>query len=226
MIAFSDRTTGYGTFEKQVGGKCQDLVGPTTDGGTIFGPLVPVTSWSCPANAPVRSLAFDGRGDGFLYGPQLWVSHDSGASWAMSAQPGAVLAVESLGRSVWMVELGCSAALATTMGKTCPLRLLESTNGGRTWASSPRLPAGATFNGGLPEGAQGQTWLERVSRSSAYLLSNPVPNPDGSPDSAPLWFTADGGSSWSARSVPCGFDAMSAVLSAAPDGTLLAVCAG
>lgn len=51
-------------------------------------------------------------------------------------------------------------------------------------------------------------------------------NPRGLPDQAALWFTGDAGASWSRRSVRCGIDALSVVVSAAPDGTLLAVCAG
>jgi photosystem II stability/assembly factor-like uncharacterized protein len=41
----------------------------------------------------------------------------------------------------------------------------------------------------------------------------------------PLWFTSNGGNSWSNRQVPCHIGALSAVLSAAPNGTLMAVCA-
>jgi photosystem II stability/assembly factor-like uncharacterized protein len=42
-----------------------------------------------------------------------------------------------------------------------------------------------------------------------------------------MWFTADSGATWSTRQVRCGpIGAISATLAAAPDGTLLAVCAG
>jgi photosystem II stability/assembly factor-like uncharacterized protein len=194
-----------------------------TNGGATFGPLVPVTSWNCADNAPVRSLAFDDHGDGFIYGPDLFVSHDSGKSWTTSTQPGAVLAVEALGLSIWMVESGCPSA---STAATCQLRLLESTDGGRTWSSSSAAPANAVGNPYLGQGAGGQTWLVRISKSSAYLLSNPATNPQGlGSDEARLWFTTDGGASWSSRSIRCGIYALSVVLSAAPDGTLLAVCA-
>ena len=221
-IAFFNPTKGFGVYTKQGGVSCQDLVSPTTDGGATFGPLVPVTSWNCDNNAPVRSLAFDDHGDGFLYGPDLMVTHDGGKTWAQSAQPGAVLTVEALGMSVWMVESGCPSTSSAT---ACPLRLLESTDGGRTWSSSSSAPPSAIDNPYLGEGAQGQNWLVRISQSSAYLLSNPATNPTGQADSAPLWFTTNGGASWSSRSIPCGIDGMSTVLSIAPDGTLLAVCA-
>jgi len=42
-----------------------------------------------------------------------------------------------------------------------------------------------------------------------------------------MWFTADGGATWSTRQARCGqIAAISATLTAFPDGTLLAVCDG
>ena len=86
---------------------------------------------------------------------------------------------------------------------------------------SPRGDAGG-FSYNL---ADGQSYLVRTSRSSAYLLLAPSFNNHGGPDSVPLWFTSNGGKSWSNRHVPCHIGAMSAVLSASPNGTLMAVCA-
>ena len=71
--------------------------------------------------------------------------------------------------------------------------------------------------------------MVRTSQSSAYLLQNAVSNPQDQANVAPLWFTTDGGTSWSERSIPCAVGSSqcgSIALSAAPDGTLLAVCAG
>jgi photosystem II stability/assembly factor-like uncharacterized protein len=222
-VAFSNPKQGYGLYTRQGPVKCEDLVGATSDGGATFHHLVSATSWSCGENASARSLAFDDHGDGFLYGPDLFISHDDGAEWSASQQPGAVLAVQALGDSVWMVEAECPQT--TGPQEPCPLRLLESNNGGRTWATSP-VPANATLNNGLAsESALGQTWLVRISKSSAYLGTNPAGNQYGSEDNAPLWFTSDGGRSWSNRQLPCAMDASSAVVSAAPDGALLAVCA-
>ena len=95
---------GYGAFTLQGTVTCRYLVGPTNDGGATFGPLVPVTSWTCANNAPVHDMAFDDHGDGFLYDPDLMATHDAGKTWMQSTQPGAVLSVEALGLSVWMVE--------------------------------------------------------------------------------------------------------------------------
>ena len=71
------------------------------------------------------------------------------------------------------------------------------------------------------EPALGQDWLVRVSAGTAYVLSSP---PRGALY-VPLWSTSDGGASWAARRIPCG-GALSVVASVAPDGALVAVCAG
>jgi photosystem II stability/assembly factor-like uncharacterized protein len=76
-------------------------------------------------------------------------------------------------------------------------------------------------------GSQAQTWMVRTSQSSAYVLQHGVANPQGQANAAALWFTTNGGTSWSERSIPCATGPASSIaLSAAPDGTLLAVCAG
>ena len=219
-IAFTSPAAGYGIFIRQAGGRCRALAGRTADGGTRFGALAPVTSWPCGGSPPASFLAADGHGDAFLYDPGYYVSHDGGRRWAAARQPGTVLAVAAAGLSVWMLRADCPRHSGT-----CPLRLLESANGGRTWARSPAQPPGATVRdvGGQPaqEGAAGQTWLLRTGRSSAYVLSSPARGV------APMWFTADGGASWAERQVRCGpIGAISATLAAAPDGSLLAVCAG
>jgi photosystem II stability/assembly factor-like uncharacterized protein len=218
-IAFVSRGDGYGMFTRQAGGRCQILAGRTTDGGARFGTLASVTTWPCGQNPPASFLAADGRGDVFLYDPKLFVSHDGGRTWAPGHQPGTVLAVATAGRTAWMVRAGCPPH-----GHACELRVLESANGGRTWAAAPAQPTGATVPevGGQPgqEGALGQTWLVPIGRSSAYLLTSPAGHA-----AAPMWFTADGGASWTRREVRCGMRALSVTLSAAPGGTLAAVCA-
>jgi photosystem II stability/assembly factor-like uncharacterized protein len=231
-FAFPTPSAGYGAFEEMNpnGRECRYAIGRTDDGGADFGPLVPVTSWSCASAFPrATSLVADGRGDGFFYDPALFVTHDAGKRWSADPQPGTVLAVAVFGESVWMLEADCAREQSQS-SESCPLQLLESNDGGVSWVPSPTQPPGASARGTggavIEEGALGQSWLVRLGRSSAYVLSRPVGRANFSPDGTPVWFTDDGGASWTRRQVPCGLDGWSVVLSAAPDGTLFSVCAG
>ena len=124
-----------------------------------------------------------------------------------------------------MVEAVCPRS-AVQAARQCPLQLLESADGGRSWTPAPAQPPASGARIGVGEPAAGQTWLVRTGASAGYVLGAPGLNPRGRPDKASLWHTANGGRSWSKRSLRCQIDAMSVVVSAAPDGTLMAVCAG
>jgi len=223
-ITFFNSRVGYGLFEEEGSLTCEYLVAKTTDGGAHFEYLSAATSWSCADNAPVMRLTFDTLGDGFLYGPKLFVTHHGGRTWKPDLQPGTVVAVSAVGRSIWLLEGECGAS-APPM---CPLRLLESTDGGRSWSpASNQPPDAAATTGALGlEPAQGQSWLVRATGGSAYLMSNPSPTQNGSSDVVPLWSTSDDGATWVSEEVPCGLDALSAVLSVVADGSLVVVCAG
>jgi photosystem II stability/assembly factor-like uncharacterized protein len=223
-IDFSSPSSGLGVFteESPSGLTCQDFVGRSIDGGAKFNSLVHAMSWNCSNFNFSSSLTSDGHGDVFLYGPRLYVSHDNARTWTRSAQSGSVLDVAAVGLSVWMVESACVRA-ATVSYLSCPVRLLESTNGGRTWKKSPMSPQGAA--NGISSGAHGQSYLVRLSRSRGYLMLAPHSKPGGGPSVAPFWFTSDGGGSWSTRQVPCHIGALSSVFSVAPNGVLMVVCA-
>jgi photosystem II stability/assembly factor-like uncharacterized protein len=218
-LAFFNPTKGYGLFTAGTSRGCQVEVGATLDGGATFGPLVEVGKCTAIENG---SLAFDDHGDGFLFtasSQDLYVTHDAGAGWNVSRQPGDVLSVEALGYSVWMLQAECPATLSTAP-RACRLAVRESTDGGRSWRTSPAQPSPA------PTYRTDQGSLVRLSQSAAYVLGDPATHADGDPLSVPLWYTSDSGASWTLRHVSCGIAATSARMSAAPTGTLFAVCAG
>ncbi|HTU39390.1 MAG TPA: hypothetical protein VMF35_15435 [Acidimicrobiales bacterium] len=227
-LAFFNPDSGYGLFVNQGSPTCGASVASTSDGGASFAEPVPVTTWSCSASPLVGALAFDDHGDGFAYGPDLYETHDGGATWSRLPQFGAVLSVEALGYSVWMVEAGCP--ISTTPPVFCPLDLLESQDGGLSWKPVPTPPATSLYGGEASNPSSvwsGQTWLLRLTQSSAFLSSGVQLATNGTPTQDPvIWSTEDDGQTWSARRLPCGLQPFSVALSAAPDGTLFAVCAG
>lgn len=223
-MAFVDSTTGYGAFSGGVD-DCTVQVAKTTDGGAHY--TSPVQVGSCTLIGPASTLAFDAGGDGFVYSensPLLYETHDGGATWSSVLQPGDVLSLEVLGYSVWLLVAACAPTQGSITGTTtCPLTLRESTDAGRTWRTSPAQPQP------VPPPTlriRQQAGMARLNPTTAYVLGTPDTNGHGKPASVPLWFTDDGGRSWTLRHVECGMDATTARISAAPTGTLFAACAG
>jgi photosystem II stability/assembly factor-like uncharacterized protein len=219
-IAFFNVHDGYGVFVNQGAHKCTARVGATDDAGATFPVLTSVASWPCAGNATVSALAFDDHGDGFLYGPDLYVSHDSGASWQRVRQPGAVLSVEALGYSIWMLETTRFGPDTGFAGHRYRLRLLESSNGGNTW-TAVTVPGGAFVWSG-DDVVTGL--LTRVSLTSAYVAGVSPQVGNRTEQRSPLYFTSNSGESWSNRSAPC-MEFKDPMLSVTPGGSAFFECA-
>jgi len=215
QVAFLNPEDGYGLVVEQDSGSCATSVASTTDGGSTFSPPVPVTSWSCANGYSETSLTFDEAGDGFVYGPSLYVSHDGGQTWSSQTSSGTVLAVVPVGRSVWMVVTPCSGPTASN---TCPLALDESSDGGRTWAASMTFPSVMAVGNESPPWLS-LTWLVRASLSTAFLV---VPTTG---TAATVLSTFDGGRTWRRVLVPC-LGGWGESLSEAFDHTLWLACGG
>lgn len=218
-VAFFNVHDGYGLFVYQGSHRCVARVGATDDSGATFPSLTSVASWGCAGNATVSALAFDDHGDGFLYGPDLYVTHDAGASWQRVPQHGTVLSVEALGYSIWMLE---TTQFGSTefAGRHYRLRLLESSDGGYTW-TAVAVPNGAFVWSG-DDVVPGL--LTRVSLTSAYV-GGVSPEVGGRTEHrTPLYFTSNSGASWSNRSVPC-LEVSGPMLSVTPGGTAFFECA-
>lgn len=217
--AFTSPQRGYGLFD-QVGAKvCRAEVAATANGGARFARAHVAARWSCAANAPVSAIAADSTGDVFVFGPALAVSHDHGRTWTRS-RAGDVLALSAVGRSVWLLTTRCTGHGGAA--DRCPVRLLVSTNGGRSWRLA-QLP-GATV-AGFGKQAVGQAELVRTSKATGYVLTGPDVNPRGKPDAARILITRNGSGSWSRHAVQCGLDAQTAALAVAPTSEIFVACA-
>ncbi|MGH7732531.1 MAG: sialidase family protein, partial [Gemmatimonadales bacterium] len=159
----------------------------------------------------------DGAGDGFVYGPDLFVSHDRGLTWGGVSTPEPVLQVATVGTSVWALEGTC-----TSIGGAppCPLMMQRSYDGGRKWSGAVTIPQ---TNGSIsPEISK---VLVRTSASSGLLVVPPATGQ--SPNvAAVILATSDGGETWVERSqAPCADGEWGTILSEAPDGSLWLACA-
>lgn len=208
-VAFDGARAGYGLFATSSGSSCRTWVARTVNGGATFS--APVHLQGCNT-----SIAADTRGDVFVYGRQLLVSHDDGAAFAQLPSFTDVDQIVAVGAaSVWLATAVCAKKAAVS----CPLHVYDSTNGGATWSLTKKQPAGAV---GWAAGGGG-TYLVRVNGGIGYVLSHP-PNIGRS---SALYYTGNGGRSWATRSLPCPkgvggyFNA-----TASPRGALWAACAG
>jgi photosystem II stability/assembly factor-like uncharacterized protein len=208
QLAMIDLKVGYGLFVTHAGASCRTYVARTTDGGARFSPLVHL-------NGCNTSIAADAHGDVYVYGKQLFVSHDDAATFTKEAAFSDVEQVVTLDDSAWLAMVTCP----TTTAVSCPLELFASSNGGVSWSLLANQPPGAV---GWSAGGGG-TYLVRVNAGTGYVLSHP-PNVF---TKTPLYFTDDAGRSWTQRVVPCPRDAGGYVnATASPRGALWAACAG
>lgn len=214
QVTFLNPQDGYGLVVQQGSGTCDSAVASTTDGGNTFSKPVPVTAWTCVNGYQETSLAFDGAGDGFVYGPGLHVSHDAGMTWTDQSSTGATFDVVPMGRSIWMLQTPCSNPIPGP----CPVTLDESSDGGRTWVPSATFPSVMEASNQAPPWLS-LKWVVRSSSSKAFIV---VPT---TPTAATLLFTFDGGRTWNHSLIPC-LGGWAESLSQGFDQTLWLACAG
>ncbi|MGH3410423.1 MAG: WD40/YVTN/BNR-like repeat-containing protein [Streptosporangiaceae bacterium] len=221
-IAFFNPTSGYGDFETGSTPACSVEVAATSNGGATFAPPVAVAPW-CTARP---EIAFDDHGDGILYSSTtnvVYVTHDAGRTWAAGKEPGNVLSVEALRTSVWMLTVSCPVTQPSSTAAVCQLTVSQSTDGGRTWRTSVAQPRASPP---VPGASAGSGELIRLSQTTAYVLGGPSNLGDGQLSTVPLWYTGDGGRTWTSHLLSCGMPAESVFMSAAPTGALYGACAG
>ncbi len=231
-IWFSTPTDGYGAVTRSIvsttgnSATCTDFIGRTTDGGHHFSDFTTIHTWNCMNAEDAANLVFDGVGDGFFYGPNLYETHNNGDTWTRVAVTGQVVTISPVGRSTWMVEAMCTPKdLAGDL--LCPLRMQQSSNGGRTWSATRNLPGYSYMRAdSINPSAQGQTVLARLGPQSAMYSVEPFITGNFRSRRIPTWVTNNAGRSWMRRDIVCAIPAMTDMLAVTPSGALVVVCAG
>jgi len=170
---------------------CTSIV-RTDDGGRTF------VGIPAPGTDQVSELRFADAENGFAYGPELWVTHDAGATWNQVSVPGSVreLAIGS-GYAYAIVRSGSTG------------ELLRAATWSDSWTELP--VAGDAYGGLWVNGKDVMLESSTTSGSAMQLLVSP-----------------DDGATFSARALPpsiaCNFDgALPAIWADCATGTLSGV---
>ena len=219
QIAMVNSDFGYGLFELASGSTCASWLGRTTNKGLTFARLVHIQSWTCGSTF-TEEITADGKGDVFVYGNGLFVSHDFGTRWSRTPMAGDIEEVAAVSNSVWLTDETCRSAAAIS----CPLRVEISDNGGHTWAPDHSQPEGLRALNSPTTILT--TTIVRSSSQVAYVFAGP-PTQHRAYKELPMWVTTDSGRSWRKRELRCGQGPFfGPVVSASRDGVLLSICAG
>ncbi|HEX8004074.1 MAG TPA: YCF48-related protein [Mycobacteriales bacterium] len=89
---------------------CPAVVARTTDAGrTWHETAAPPVKVNDDSGDSVRAIRFGTQDHGWLYGPQLWATHNGGKSWKQLPTDGDVIALEQAKGVTWLVVSSCEA---------------------------------------------------------------------------------------------------------------------
>ena len=171
-----------------------------TDGGGITWSALPVPigrprnlasySYGCLVHGCVSQIVFANPEDGYLFGPDLYVTTDGGRTWHRQAGRPTLALVRVAPGMVWRLTYthgGCPGP--------CGLSLLQQRAGASTW-TTVRSPFDGIDIGVTPQ---------LVSTDSARVIVAIYRNIAGGVMShAAFYITTNLGRSWSIRADPCG----------------------
>src|SRR2546430_4003965 len=160
--------------------ECRLMLEQTADGGQhwVVSPAPDLPAYPVDGNGGWH-LRFGTILDGWLYGPQLYATHDGGHTWTL-ARSSPIVSLASAGQSVWALEGGCPNG--------CSLTLQRSADAGRSWSrvSVPQLDRAGFAVPARLDDAHGWILAWGIETQSAATLLR----------------TSDGGASWQMLATP------------------------
>jgi hypothetical protein len=155
---------------------CTSLAGTTNYGGSWFGVSAPRTG-APDGSQGVGQLRFLDTDNGWAFGPQLWVTHDAGASWRPEQTHGMrVTDLETAGNRAFALFARCSGS-GPAFGSTCTsVSLYTSPKDSDQWQLVAGPTAGLAAAGGRAAAASLVLTAGRgyLLAPSGELLSGPL----------------------------------------------------
>ena len=168
---------------------CTSVAWTSDDGATWHGEHAPVTG--APSGPTgVSGIRFLDGVNGWAFGPELWVTHDSGNSWQQISTDGQrVTGLETVDGRAYAVFATCSGTSSSGFAADCTsYTLMTSTATSDDWA-----PVGAATSDIPGEGGTSSAMIQ-LTGTNGYLIA-----PDGTVYSGPI------GGTWSnVGTAPCG----------------------
>jgi hypothetical protein len=194
---------------------CTSLAGTSDYGSTWYGVSAPVTG-APDGSHGVGQLRFLNAHDGWAFGPELWVTHDSGPHWTQEQTYGMrVTDLETAGDRAFAIFARCTGTGASYAATCSSFSLYSSPAESDQWK---RVPVSVSPGGPmLPAAAPPRSASLVLSGGTGYLLA-----PSGELLSGPLT-----GGAWTVTSAPVVSRHVSCLPGAPgpsgqPTGTLLA----
>jgi hypothetical protein len=122
---------------------CTSLAATSDYGTTWYGVSAPVTG-APDGSSGVSQLRFLNAHDGWAFGPELWVTHDGGASWTREQTHGMrVTALETAGDRAFAVFASCAGTGADYAAGCSSFALYSSQAESNAWHPVPGPPGGS-----------------------------------------------------------------------------------
>ena len=170
---------------------CRAVAYRSGDGGTSWQrlhlPSTPFRSDPSAANSGVSQIAFANDTTGWMFGPDLWVTHTGGDNWRRVDVPGDVEGLAAGRGAVWAMVGAC------TPGQGCEAQVMLRAQLPNGRFDPVTLPGPLLGGGPVPDLA--------ASGDTVAVLTNLPPMPPG--DHNLVEVTTDGGATWVSRRAPC-----------------------
>lgn len=223
-VSFVSQSDGFvlGTSQGCASTSCASIVTTTNNGASwqqMPAPPAPflLKTAASGASSGISQIRFANINNGWAFGPSLYVTHNSGASWQQVPISGQVTALATAGSRVFAVVTHCNGQT----GACSPSSLMSSSLSSNSFSQVPGV-VGST----QPNGMEGESPLALYATPNGVAGFVSMGYQGNYPGTALLYGT-NGGSTWARFPDPCAGTNLQISSLAMPNATTLdTLCSG